>query len=305
MRHRGSTRVVSGSILFFFLLFLGLAGGVQAAAPITAEYYGQLTVERSVLYGPGRVAVGPDGTFYVTDGYKNRVAVFEGNGAYKGTIPMLNASAVAVAADGTLYIGSNKDYSVSVVRNGQVAGHLGHGAGEFKSVTDLAVDAGSGKIYVADSVGNAVSIYNSAGTKVGSISDPNHPMGVSVSGREVYILNALNAQAPVMVYDTAGNFERSLGAADSGNCQMAQPTAIAVVNGTVYVSDIVRNGILVYDGNGDCLSEITDSKSEIAMPFSLALSANGILYVTSKKNHGVHAFTFNNDAGAGPGVSGK
>jgi len=62
---------------------------------------------------------------------------------------------------------------------------------------------------------------------------------------------------------------------------------------------------VVYDTNGACLSEIRAGKGEINIPFSLALSGSGILYVTSKQNQGVHAFTVNNDAGAVPGAAGK
>lgn len=301
MRRREDAKVVFGSVLFVFLLFLGLPGAGYAA-PIAAEYEGQLAVKPSVLAGPGRVAVGEDGTFYVSDGYRNQVAVFAGNGAFKQSIPMPNASAVAVAQDGTLYIGSHKDFSVAIVRNGKVAGHLGGGAGEFKSVTDIAVDAGSGNIYVADSVGNAVKVYDSSGKNIGGISNLSVPMGVGIAGREVYILSG---HAPVVVYDTAGNFLRSIGESGLGNCQLARPTGIALLNGMVYVSDTGRDAVVVYDGSGACSSEIRASKGEINIPFSLALSGNGILYVTSKQNQGVHAFSVNSGTGAVPGAAGK
>jgi DNA-binding beta-propeller fold protein YncE len=303
-----------GAVYLLGILLLGLGGTGYGAPDIGVEYLGQLSAGQAVLSGPGRLALGGDGTLYVTDGYRNHVAMFNGIGAYKGDIPMPNASAVAVSPGGTVYAGSHKDYSVAIVKNGKVDGYLGMGAGEFKSVTDIAVNAGTGNVYVADSVGNAVKVYTASGRKVGEITDVHCPMGVTVADNQVFILNnvavtdtsgASMGASEVAVYNASGNFVRYFGDAGLENCQLARPTAITAAQGMIYVSDAGRDAVLVYDATGACLGEIKADDGGLDIPVSVALSGDGVLFVATRQDQGVQAYSIIKGAGAGPGVTGK
>ena len=136
------SKILFPALLFLFLISLSspLSGFSMTLIP-DVDYLGRITAEKSVLKWPGRLAVSPDRTLYVVDGYKNHIIRFNSEGNYSGDIYFPQVSAVGIAQDGTLYIGSHKDYSVAIYKNGKPEGYLGTGPGEFSSINDIAVDS--------------------------------------------------------------------------------------------------------------------------------------------------------------------
>jgi len=150
-------------ILSLFILPMYSGPGAYASPASGPIPVGSVVKDASSLWSPGNVAVDSGGAIYVVDGYRDRIQVYSGKGEQIGSISIQNPSAVAVGSDGSVYAGSHKDYSVSILRNGAQEGYLGRGQGEFLSIRDIAIDEASGYVYVADAVSNAVKVYDAAG----------------------------------------------------------------------------------------------------------------------------------------------
>ena len=304
MKGKSGAKGLVRIILYVGLLcmLLPLAAGAAVEIP-TVEQLSGITMSKEVLWGPGRLAIAGDGTLYVVDSYKNHIVKFDRDGNYIGDIPFPRASAIAVAPNGTLYIGSNVDYSVSIVSNGTVVGQLGVGKNEFRSVRDIAYDSASGLIYVADNVGNAVRIFDAAGRDLGSIVGVNLPMGIEVSAEAIYVIDApaVSVQEGIATTSRISIFDkqhkRTGTINDYGKNRLFRPTDIAATDGILYLTDAALQSVVLFDTAGTCLGEIQSTAGPLRTAVSLAMSSEGVLYVSSNETHSIEMFAIT------PGVS--
>ncbi len=172
----------------------------------------------SAFYGPRGVAVGPDGSVYVTDTGNKRVQVFDAEGAFLrqwgggGVIEgyLDEPVGIAVGPDGSIYVADTWNQRVQVF---DAAGNFlrqwpiaGWDAGLSEEKPYLAVD-GQGYVYVTD---------------------PGHYR--------------------VLVFDSWGTYVLSFGQYGLDARSFALPLGIAVgPDGFVYVSDTHGNRVLVFD----------------------------------------------------------
>jgi DNA-binding beta-propeller fold protein YncE len=276
-------------------LFLPLAAAA-VSIPSEVEQLTGITMDKEVLWSPGRLAVAGDGTLYVADSYKNHIVKFDRDGNYLGDIAFPRVSAIAVAPNGTLYIGSHQDYSVSIVRNGKVVGQLGDGRDEFRSIRDIACDASTGLVYVADNVGNAVRIFDSAGRDLGSIGGVNLPISVEATPEAIIVIDAPVVKADggkttasrISIFNKAHKLTDTID--DYGKDQIFRPTDIAAAGGILYITDAALQSVVLYDAAGTCLGEIQSTAGPLRTAVSVAMSPDGILYVSSNETHSVHMF---------------
>jgi DNA-binding beta-propeller fold protein YncE len=302
MKLRGTIRAAVLSIIIIPFVILGLTGtGHTGELYPGAEDIGQITMDKSVLWAPGKLAVGGNGTLYVVDGYRDHILKFDRKGNYRGDISVAGVSAVAVAADGTLYIGSHRDYSVMIYKRGKIKGYLGSGAGEFFSIRDIAVDQDTGNIFVVDSVGNAVRVYDSSGREQGMIAGVHLPVGIDITADEIYVLDspiiddpetgAPTTDSVISVFDKGLNLIGTIDE-EGEDALMFRPTDISVAGGNIYVSDASRKSVLVYDTMGVYLGEIKSNTGDIHTAVSVAYSSGGILYVSASETHSIQMFGF-------------
>jgi hypothetical protein len=323
MAHRRGHKIMSVKgefkalgVFLIMALFLALIPS-EGQAAVTLPDVQQLTgiaMTKSALWAPGRLAIGGDGTLFVVDSYNNRILKLGSNGNSIGDIPFPRVSAIAVAPDGTLYIGSHQDYSVSIVKNGQVVGHLGAGQNEFLSVRDIACDPSTGLVYVADNVGSAVRIFDATGRDMGSIGGVNLPVAVEVTAEAIYVLDAPVVQdktstttaSRISIFDKNYTLTGTIDE-PAGQHLMYRPTDLAVVNGVIYVSDAALRTVLLFDISGSYLGEIQGTDNGINTAVSVAVSSAGILYVSSSETHSIYMFALTAKSGAGvsPGGPGN
>jgi DNA-binding beta-propeller fold protein YncE len=294
----GSRKNIKGKLVvaLWYLLILTVLPA-QAAQELPA-----ITPDTAALNAPGKIAVGPDGTIYVVDGSRNRVAKFSANGQSLGDIPLPGVSSIAAAPNGTLYMGSHRDYSVSIWSNGRIIGRLGIGANEFLSIRDIAVDGSTGRVYVADAAGNEVKVYSASGKNLGRIIPLHLPVSVAAASGKIYVLDAPEIQdpiatgtrmtttsrisifdsrySPVGTIDTSGDFDITF-----------RPTDLAVSSKSMlYVSDIAAGSVLLFDAAGTFKGEIVSEAGNFS-PVSLGFSPDGaILYVSSNETRNIHQF---------------
>lgn len=313
MGFRGKIRIVF-ILVFVLSVFSVSSPGIGLSAPQLpdVQQLTGITMGKEVLWSPGRLAVAGDGTLYVVDSYKNRIVKFDGAGNYTGDIAFPRVSAVAVAPNGTLYIGSHQDYSVSIFSNGKVVGQLGDGKNEFRSINDIAYDASTGIVYVADNVGNAVRIFDAGGRDLGSIGGVNLPVSVEVTGDAIYVIDApvvkdntfATTASRISIFDKQYNLTDTIDE-PAGQHLMYRPADLKVADGIIYVADVALRSVLMFDTAGVFQGEIKSADNGIYTAVSLDLSPNGILYVSSSETHSIYLFELTANPGAGAGSNGS
>ena len=278
----------------FILVALFAASAPNPAVASDSLAVAKITPDVSCLWSPGRLAIGNDGTLYVVDGYKNRVQLFDAAGRYLRSIAVARPSAVAVAPDGTVYIGSHKDYSVSYYKSGVPAGKLGAGTSEFKSVSDIVVDQASGAVYVADTAANVVKLYDSSGRSLQVLGGFHAPVAVALSRDAVYVLDAPVTAASGGSADTTGSRLTVLDKVGGmpirtfADVQMVRPTGLAVdAFGNIFVSDASRKAVLVYGSEGVFVGTMTSPQGDLNTAVSVTLSRDGRLYVSSSETYSI------------------
>lgn len=313
-----ATKMKSGRKIGGFISTAGIVSLVLALSIISVsavnveavqgvEMLGKVQSNDSLLRSPGRLAFAND-ILYVVDSYRNSIQTFDAMGNYMTVIGFLRPSAVAASPDGTLYIGSNVDYSVAIFQNGNITGYLGDGSYEFWSIADIDLDNVTGNIYIADNVGNAVMVYNASGSQVMVISGLNIPTAVEIVGDKIYVLDApivmtgasSSTTVPrISVYDKSGNQLSSFDANGDPEERLASPTDISVDGNNIYVSDAFHKAVLVYDLAGTYIGTVMSPGGEIDTAVSLTVSPDGIMYVSSSKTHSVQMFDIDTSSGVG------
>jgi len=115
------------------------------------------------ISSPSRIAVGPDGRFYICETTLDRIHVLWPNGKDGGTFSVPQPVSVAVSKD-RIAVGSVSGFAVldSKGKPLGVVGSRGKGADQFDYVHGIAFGP-DGSIYVADSYNNRLSAYESNG----------------------------------------------------------------------------------------------------------------------------------------------
>ncbi len=280
-------------VVFSFLILSGV--GQATASEIIA---GKIPLEVSYLWSPGKLAVDSSRALYVVDSYKGRVQMFDSRGGYLGTIPVELPSAVACGPDGALYIGSHRDYSVGIYRNGQKIGSLGDGSNEFTSIRDIAVDQTTGDVYVVDAGKNTVKVYFESGQPKGSVSGFNIPSGVSLSGDEIYVLDSPVVRSSgnrgtgtgcrISVFSKSLTFIRSIEEYGRDGDQMVRPSGIAADKiGNIFIADASKKAVLVYNQLGQYTGQFVSAAGDLNTAVALTISPDGRIYVSSSETHRV------------------
>ena len=88
-----------------------------------------ITAWAPALYGPRRIAIGPDNSIYVVDSGRNRIVKFNPNGEVVATW-----------------------------------GRAGSGDGQFIDLSSVVVDRANGRVYVADPINHRIQVFDSSGT---------------------------------------------------------------------------------------------------------------------------------------------
>ncbi len=167
------------------------------------------------LYGPRKIAIGPDDSIYVVDSGRNRI--------------------VKLSPDGQVLASWGSE---------------GNGDGQFRGLSSVAVDPGSNKVYVVDPINSRIQIFDSNGKFLTKWSIPEwgKAMGYedlvidSQAGR-LYASSAhLNA---VFIFDLNGTRLGSL--MPKPPDKLEGPSALALSDRKLYVANMAGNRISVID----------------------------------------------------------
>lgn len=157
------------------------------------------------LYGPRKIAVGPDDSIYVADSGRNRIVKLSPDGRLLATWGSEGSGdgqfqgLTSVTVDPT----ANKVY-VADPMNGRIQVFDSNGTfltkwpvpewGKALGYEDLAVDSQAGRLYASSAHINTVFVFDLNGNRIGALSPKapdkiDAPSGLALFGRKLYVLN--------------------------------------------------------------------------------------------------------------------
>jgi len=186
----------------------------------------QPSFDTGALYDPRGVAAAPGGQFYVADAGHDRIAVVDGAG--------------------------------EVVR---AFGQRGDGPGRFNVPSDVAIDIGRDRAYVADLANRRLSVLTLAGTPVDqwltagpAIAFVPSSVAVAPGSGDIYVVSEMTHQVDRFAPD--GTWYGGWGGEGSLPGQLLGPQGIAVhPDGRVLVADFRNARLQAFTGTGTFLTE--------------------------------------------------
>ncbi|WP_322779998.1 caspase, EACC1-associated type [Frankia sp. Cas4] len=254
------------------------------------------------LYGPLRVAVGGDGTVYISDGIGNRIRKvdtagristfagtgtggFSGDGGPATQAQLYGPSGVAAAGDGTVYIADSVN---GRIRKIDTAGRISTFAGTASGRGSFSGDGGPA-----------------------TQAQLNEPLGVAVArDGTVYVNDIITndfRNRKIYKIDMAGRISTFAGTGISGfsgdggpatQAQLNDPFGMAVGgDGTVYIADTDNNRIRKIDTAGR-ISTFAGTgsygfsgdggpatRAKLASPWGVAVGGDGTVYIADTDNN--------------------
>lgn len=154
-------------------------------------------------------------------------------------------------------------------------------------------------IYITDTNNKRVQVFDMTGTpafKFGSEGDQpgqfRFPYGICGDNKgNVYVADLYNGC--VSVHDSKGKFLKYLAESKPTEKTIESPGGIRLKGDKIYVTDIKRNSVMIFDLNGKKLAEIGKlgvKPGEFRAPNSLAVDSDGNLFVSDSGNQRVQVF---------------
>jgi hypothetical protein len=302
-------------------------GALQNTLGVTGVPY---LTDTAHIYDPQGVAVAPDGSMYITEGYGNRLLKFNAAGVQQWTVgePGVGGKDIfhlgntsgsgpqgnpAIDASGRIYVADSDNNRVQIFNpNGTyyatLGGNWGYGTYRFRCMGGVAIAPVSQDILVVDRCNNRVQVFTSARVYKGTLgvtNEPgdddshfNRPWGVAAdSAGNIYVSDGDNYR--VQKCTLGGGCTTIAGVTgEQGNDfeHFQHPEQIAIdLLDRVYVADNWGNNrVQVFDSTGAYLTTIGGAwglgAGNMSSPRGVAVDSSGNVYVADSDLHGVEKF---------------
>jgi len=272
-------------------------GPVEPALPDPAPRGGLVT--------PNRIAVTPIGNLLVADPRTESI-VYVLAGPLQPTASLeLGYRPAGVAILGNrIYVGNGATGAIDVYASKDGSFVTTFGAADLSMPSDLAADEDAGLLFVSDVRAGRVFVYDASGTLVNEISSKGtgtdqlfaaQGLALDTANSQVLVSDwgdfgnnsAATAYVKIFAYD--GTYVDAISGA--GNCGMmgcsggfSRPGSPLVVNGKVYVPDVILAQVLAFDRTTKALSATLGGRPGLRLPTDVVLLGDADLFVTSTRN---------------------
>jgi YD repeat-containing protein len=206
---------------------------------------------------------------------------------------------------GNIYVGDQENERIEEFNEKgefiRAFGKYGTGHGLLSGTTGgIAIDA-AGHVWIADYGNNLVQEFSETGTYMTEIGNSTglkltEPIGVAVSGEEVYVVEA--GEARIYVYNTSGTLLTRWGKPGSGEGELEfgslEGIAREATTGDLYVTDCTKNRIQVLNPAGKYVTKFGASGTEggqFACPVGISFDGSNNIYVADSKNKRIQKWT--------------
>ena len=174
-----------------------------------------IAVWATALYGPGKIAIGPDDSIYVVDSGRNRMVKFSPDGQVLASW-----------------------------------GSEGSGEGQFRGLTSVVVDRSSNSVYVADPINSRVQVFDSNGKFLTKWSVPEwgQPLGfedLAIDPQTARLYASSAYMNSVLVFDLSGTRLGNLTPQPPN--KLEGPSALALAKDKLFVLNSTSVRVSVID----------------------------------------------------------
>ncbi|RNC68720.1 MAG: 6-bladed beta-propeller [Desulfuromonadales bacterium] len=221
--------------------------------------------------------------------------------AQAGNDFLASPAGVAVGADGTLYVSDSINAKIYVFdRHGTFLRELGDGKVSFKRPAGLAVDS-RGDVFVVDVLAHSLYVFNVNGVPLGKFpregsGEPlNLPTNVAIDRNDnVYVSDSMNFT--IKMYDRDGNYIRRFGEIGDSPGSFARPRGVAVDSDLhVYVIDATFDNFQIFDQEGHLLLFVGKPgkrPGEFFLPSGIYIDRNDRIFITDTFNKRIQVFQY-------------
>lgn len=167
--------------------------------------------------------------------------------------------------------------------------------GNLTRPVNVAVDPGSGLVYVADIGRKQVMVYDQNGKFVrayGSTGQFEGPVGLAVAEEHLFVCDVRKHQVHVVDLKS-GQTLYDIGKPGSGEGDLFHPTNIAIEGNKLYVSDTTNFRVQIFSLAGEPLSrfgQVGDKPGMFSRPKGIAVDHEGRIYVADAAFENVQVF---------------
>jgi DNA-binding beta-propeller fold protein YncE len=265
----------------------------------------------NVLMRPYGLFVDTKNRLYIADPGALRVTVIDLNTADVFHITeadkedLISPVGVAVDPAGRIFVADSG--LGKVLAFDEKATYLFRLEGDFGRPTCLAIDTIRSRLYVSDTLGHEIFIYDLNGKRVGSIGrrgpmpgELNFPTHLFVDRHgHLYVTDAMNFR--VQIFDPAGRLTTTLGRLGDTDSDLDKPKGVAADSeGHVYVIDSINDTVKIFNREGNLLLFFGEKGTGLGnfwLPSGLFIDGNDMIYVADTYNMRIQAFQFIKEGG--------
>lgn len=258
------------------------------------------------IISPHGVVADGEGKVYVADWGAGRVHYFDFKKKKYDVFSKTKSGqlrspiGIALDDDGLVYVTDSilrRVFVFSGTKNKRVIGD-----DSLLRPTGIAISKKDRRLYVVDTIGHRVDIFDLEGKKLSSFGSAgsqegkfNYPTHIALdAGGDVYVVDSLNFR--VQIFDRSGKFLTQFGGAGTSMHDFMKPKGIAVDSeGHVWVSDSYRNTIQVFDRKGKLLlifGRLGIGPGQFNVPEGLFFDSKDRLIVADSYNYRVQMFQY-------------
>jgi DNA-binding beta-propeller fold protein YncE len=271
---------------------------------------------------PYGIAVDSQGRIIVTDPGASLVHIFdftrqkyqelEGSKKEDFKAPI----GLALDANDNIYVADAELGKVFVFdAHGKFRHYIGDikGEGYFKRPTGIAVDSAQNRLYVTDTLRDAIYITDLEGNILGNFGkrgegngEFNYPTEIIVRNEELIVVDAMNFR--VQIFDRQGNFRDKFGQMGKVTGTMFRNKGLALDSeGDLYIADAFQDVVQVFNRQGELLyffGRNGTAAAEFQLPTGVSIDRQDKVYVVDSFNRRVEVFQYVAARGATPGRGG-